>query len=679
MRRLILTLAMLFTVVAVWQPMQAQTVLQPDGEPEFGFVALQPGFAPDPLRVPAMTGGGDIDAVNRQLGPDCAGFITATPDVRLALDGALPLLRLIFIADAITTDTTLIARAPDGTFWCNNNANGLFNPMVSIGRAAAGDYAVWVGGFTPDAPVFGELFITTREDARPGSTGLVLPVATTVPTTVPQGMMTPTPQPGTYLDPALPPAHADVTLAHGFLPDPFWTVVIGGGELAVPPLDSNNPANTRCAGFVTSEPDMRLAWSGESPGLRFHLLPSDDTLDAALVVHTPDGRWLCNDDFAPGGYTDPSVEVLDPPEGVYTVWSANESSYGTRFTGALFATEINSTPETVRKPGTPALANVAGLDPYAPSSPITFDQNAPDPLALAAPLGFAPGTVDLAALNPPAEGQHAPACVGYTTTAPTLTVDLTFPYPYLRVFFVGAEGTDPMLVLRMPDGRWFCTDDSYNSKNPTVDVLGPPVSGVAQIWVGSFAPEEAGIAGTLYLTRGSATPVNPGTSAPFTGLTEINLAPPAASAQEFPTAVAFSTGPLTPGATPNYGSVTLTSAIPAHTVAAIGGGEQDSSKASPECVGAVSAQPDFRADWQGAAVPLRVFFTSESDSTLVLLGPDGVFRCNDDSYSSQMPTVDIPAAAPGAYFIWVGSFDPAATVPGTLVITEDLNQTPVTP
>ncbi|HYO87974.1 MAG TPA: hypothetical protein VER79_04955 [Candidatus Limnocylindrales bacterium] len=678
MRRTTFILIMLFAVALVSGPLSAQTVLQPDGEPEFGVVQLQPGFTPDPMRVPAMTGGGDIDAVNRQLGPDCAGFITATPDVRIVLNGALPLLRLIFIADAITTDTTLIARAPDGTFWCNNNANGLFNPMVSISRAAPGDYALWVGGFTPDAPVFGELFITTRDDARPGSTGLVLPVATTVPTAVPPGLMTPTPQPGTFLDATLPPAHADAALAHGFLPDPFWTVVIGGGELAVPPLDSGNPSNTACAGFVTSEPDVRLTWSGESPGLRFHLLPSDDAIDAALVVHTPDGRWLCNTGFAPG-YSDPSVEIRDPLEGAYSVWAANQTSYGVRFTGALFATEINSTPETVRRPGTPALTSIAGLDPFASSSPVTFDQTAPDPLALSAPLGFAAGAVDLAALNPPAEGQNTPVCTGFTTSAPTITVDLPFAYPYLRVFFVGAEGSDPMLVLRMPDGRWFCIDDSYGGKNPSIDVLGPAVSGVAQIWVGSFTPPDAGIVGTLYLTRGSATPIDPVASAPFTGLTEINLAPPALPAQAFPTAIALSTGPLTPGALPNYGSVVLSSARPPYTVAAIGGGEQDASKASPECVGAVSAAPDFRLDWEGAPIPLRVFFTAQGDPTLVLLGPDGVFRCSDDSNNSQMPIVDIPAAAPGAHFIWVGSFDPAATVPGTLVITEDLSQTPAAP
>jgi hypothetical protein len=125
--------------------------------------------------------------------------------------------------------------------------------------------------------------------------------------------------------------------------------------------------------------------------------------------------------------------------------------------------------------------------------------------------------------------------------------------------------------------------------------------------------------------------------------------------------------------------VALESANPAFTVQAIGGGEQDASKAAPGCIGAVSAAPDFRLDWQGPPAPLRLFFSGEGDPTLVLLGPDGIFRCSDDSPGSQMPLIDLPAPSPGAWFIWVGSYDPAATVPGTLTITGDLSQTPVTP
>ncbi|HYO89852.1 MAG TPA: hypothetical protein VER79_14480, partial [Candidatus Limnocylindrales bacterium] len=178
MRTLTLFLA-LWLVALLPGAVGAQEALQPQAPPETGAWTLAPGFTPDPLRVPALIGGGDIDAVHRQLGADCAGFITAEPDVRLTLEQPMPLLNLAFVADALTTDTTLVVYAPDGTFHCNNNHSpGLFNPMVTLNPALAGDYAIWVGGFTPEVPVYGELFVTTRADAQPGSTGLVLPVAT---------------------------------------------------------------------------------------------------------------------------------------------------------------------------------------------------------------------------------------------------------------------------------------------------------------------------------------------------------------------------------------------------------------------------------------------------------------------------------------------------------------------
>ena len=668
-RNFALSLVMLVVLLVPALIHGQEAVLQPAGEPEAGVVVLQPGFTPDPLRVPSLVGGGKIDAVHRQLGPDCAGFISETPDVRISLSGALPLLRFIVIADAITVDTTLVVHAPDGTYRCGNNTNGLFNPMVTISGAAPGDYAVWIGGFTPEVPVYGDLFVTTNANAFPGSTGLILPVATTPPTAVPPEMVTPTPVPGTFLDPALPPAHVDVALAHGFLPDPFRAVVVGGGDLALPALLPANPS--ACSGYVTAGPDLQLTWSGASPRLRFHLIPFDDVTDAALVVRAPDGRWLCNAEFAPG-YTDPSVEVLDPLPGVYSVWAANQAAFGTRFAAALYVTEKTSTPETLERAGTPALANVAGLDVFAGGSPVRFDPSAPDPLALSAPLGFAIGNVDLALLNAPAEGQPPGECEGYAAAAPALTVDLPTAYPYLRVFFVGEAGTDPTLVVRMPDGRWYCNDDSYGSKSPSVDIVGPAVAGQAQIWVGNYGEPDTSLVGTLYLTRGSATPVNPVASVPFTGLDEINLAPP--PAQTMPTAIA--TGPLNPYAEPNYGSAALNSANPPYVVAVTGGGTQDASKANPACTGAVSAQPDFRFDWGGAAVPLRLFVVGEGDPTLVVLGPDGIFRCNDDSSSSVFPTVDIQAALPGAHAVWVGSYDPAVTAPGWLTITEDLSQTP---
>ena len=42
----------------------------------------------------------------------------------------------------------------------------------------------------------------------------------------------------------------------------------------------------------------------------------------------------------------------------------------------------------------------------------------------------------------------------------------------------------------MPDGTWYCNDDSLQSKQPTVDVIGNLSTGGVSVWVGSFNPGE---------------------------------------------------------------------------------------------------------------------------------------------------------------------------------------------
>lgn len=71
-----------------------------------------------------------------------------------------------------------------------------------------------------------------------------------------------------------------------------------------------------CRGFATERPDaiVRLA----APGRRLTFYVRATTGDVTLVVHTPDGRWLCDDDGAGG--TNPRLEVTSPLAGQYDVW-----------------------------------------------------------------------------------------------------------------------------------------------------------------------------------------------------------------------------------------------------------------------------------------------------------------------------------------------------------------------
>jgi len=674
-----------------------QPALDHTAEPQFGAIALGVDFSPDPLRIANVIGGGEIDANLRNLGDDCVGFIDVRPDFRVTAQTTFPLLRFIFIADTILTDTTLVIRDPSGRFLCNNNAFGLFNPMVSAFDAEPGDYAIWVGGFTPGAPVFGDLYLTTNPEVIPGSTSIVVPLATASPTPSP---VTPTPDPAAVLDFSRSPAGGTAALSAGFLPDPYWIVLSGGGTIAVPDLTGQTVQKgasvlPECGGFTTPAPHFRLTWGGQSTRLRFHFVPAAEGADipeASLVIRAPDGRWGCNRDFAPF-FPQPSVEFLNPLPGDYHVWIADEVTPGTDVIGVLYITELATTPETVRDAATRAYTDVAGLDALSALASIAAGGVgtilSPDPYPI--PGIVAGGPVDVGALNAdmnrtaqwPEKG-----CIGHSPYQPNFTIALNAPLNYLRLFFVpDRPGDDPALIVRMPDGRWYCNDDSFDTLNPTVNIVGNRSTGVLQVWVATYDPGVS-FTGTLYLTRGSANPTSP------------RLAPPAPTATPFveafptletlivvtqsadipallpallPDAAAFAAANpagLLPLANPSNGSTGLGAARIPHGIALTAGGTLAAAPLGAGCAGYVEPAPAYRIEWTGMGAFLRFFFVGAGDAALIVLGPDGLWRC-DDGASGLHPMVDVEGVGPGVYYIWVGSSRPGERIDGTLWITED--------
>ena len=101
-----------------------------------------------------------------------------------------------------------------------------------------------------------------------------------------------------------------------------------------------------------------------------------------------------------------------------------------------------------------------------------------------------------------------------------------------------------------------------------------------------------------------------------------------------------------------------------------GGGELDASTLDPACVGYINDRPVMTADWEGAVDFLRIFFYSDSDSTLVIQRPDGSYLCADDADENVLDA-EVVADQPqrGKYNIWVGSYEPNQLIPGLLVIT----------
>ncbi len=129
------------------------------------------------------------------------------------------------------------------------------------------------------------------------------------------------------LNPFGSPNYGAVSLASGFLPDPYSVGVTSGGSVGVYYLGGP------CRGYATSSPDYRLQWSGGGPRLRFYFIGGGDT---TLVVRNPGGSWYCNDDGA--GYPNPLIEFSPPADGQYDVWVASYSA-GQFISGTLYITE----------------------------------------------------------------------------------------------------------------------------------------------------------------------------------------------------------------------------------------------------------------------------------------------------------------------------------------------------
>lgn len=122
----------------------------------------------------------------------------------------------------------------------------------------------------------------------------------------------------------------DVGLPAGFLPDPFIVTAIAGGG-----IDASEVAElpSECAGFIARVPDVRVNWTtGDSvSSLRVFFVSEEDT---TLVVQTPSGEYLCNDDANIEGAEafSPAVDILETEDGVYNIWvgtfNADENAPG---------------------------------------------------------------------------------------------------------------------------------------------------------------------------------------------------------------------------------------------------------------------------------------------------------------------------------------------------------------
>ncbi|MBI5158086.1 MAG: hypothetical protein HZA58_08780 [Acidimicrobiia bacterium] len=131
----------------------------------YGAFELLTGFAPDPQGL-EVSAGGDVD-VSAYLGSECAGFVTAAPDLEITWTGGGGGLRFYFVAATAGDDTVLVINDPNGEWWCGDDSYEGFNPTIDFTTAPDGVYDIWVGSYGADTLIPGTFFVTEVDANHP--------------------------------------------------------------------------------------------------------------------------------------------------------------------------------------------------------------------------------------------------------------------------------------------------------------------------------------------------------------------------------------------------------------------------------------------------------------------------------------------------------------------------------
>ena len=281
----------------------------------------------------------------------------------------------------------------------------------------------------------------------------------------------------------------------GFPLDPFLVSLQGGG-----PVEASTVAE-QCAGFVADAPSVAVDYQGEADLLRAFFLSNGD---ATLIVQTPDGDFLCNDDSHPA-LLDPTVVITAPVQGVYHVWVGSAAAQDLAPGFLVFTAQENVTAASLE------LADLVQRRPRLSTMPLNQRQidagqrladalaNVEDVDALEA--GGDDVTVDVTAdgnLPVPELLTNDALCSGLVSLTPSYAFDWSGESDALSLF-VEADG-DATLLVRAPDGSLLCGDDfGADNLNPLVTIA-EPAEGRYLVWVGRIDPTEP-VSGVLTITE----------------------------------------------------------------------------------------------------------------------------------------------------------------------------------
>ena len=293
-----------------------------------------------------------------------------------------------------------------------------------------------------------------------------------------------------------PVAFITMNLEAGFALDPFFVSVNGGGDVDASTLDE------ACSGFIAQDPTVTINWDGEAGFLEAFFYSDHDPV---LVIETPSGDYLCNDD-ASEMLLDPVIEIGAPEAGRYNLWVGSFDE-GQLIPGILVMTtrhEVNIVSFS--------LAGLVCRDAI-PEDHVEAEELRPH---RAETLAEAQGDAEVEARTEEAHTLTAdvtadgefPAfdiqideqlCNGFITEEPAFAFSEDGNADVLRVF-VDADADTTLFVAKSTEQVW-CNDDAEPGMNlnPLVEIENPE-AGEYFVYVGRLTLDEP-VAGALTVTE----------------------------------------------------------------------------------------------------------------------------------------------------------------------------------
>jgi len=293
------------------------------------------------------------------------------------------------------------------------------------------------------------------------------------------------------------PQDGQVRIGHNFGPDARQIETQAGGILNAQSLEGLS----HCAGNIDPRPNVRVRYTSNRGS--FHIR-SNARADTTLVVRTPSGEWLCNDDYLG---LDPVVSADPAERGEYDVW-----------VGSYRGGEADTTVEIL--PTRPASAAERSLGAFAQSANAFAEQAAlqfetevrPNARPSAGRVNFRAGRGDTleesvtVSANVVMDAATGTLCPGYSQAAPHLVVRRRNGGNAPMAISARAS-FDTTLAVQTPDGEWHCNDDAWRL-NPGL-IFTDGERGEYKVWVGTLSRHESGPA-EVFVTDGHFGPQTSG-------------------------------------------------------------------------------------------------------------------------------------------------------------------------